>query len=134
MEDCQRASSRKSQAIWRNRFAVLKLGTTNNCCDCEADLPGDHREGEYARDSVTGLPRVNDTPKLVDDPLDDAFEFRQELQVYPPSLSPLFMLIGTLSGDERSTTDDEGGLGAGWKGRNPFGSGGFHHECVFREV
>lgn len=69
-------SGQKSQANLMNRFAALKLVTTDTCCDCEVDVPSDHREGEVAREGVNKVPRLDDTPQLVDDPLGDAFEVR----------------------------------------------------------
>ena len=79
-------SGQKSQAALRNRFAALKLGTTDSCCDYEKDSSIDHQDDEDAREGVAPVPRVDSTPHLIDDPLGDAFEVRKELQVCLPSL------------------------------------------------
>lgn len=116
MEDCKRTTGQKSQAVLRNRFAALKLGTTDTCCDCEIDLPSDDHGGAGVREGVVTMPRVDDIPGLVDDPLGDAFEIRKELQVCLLSLPSPFMLISTFSGDGRSAACDQRGLEAGGEG------------------
>ncbi|KAF6224723.1 hypothetical protein HO133_009916 [Letharia lupina] len=93
VEDRKRTGRQKSQVVWENRFAALNPGTTDTCCDCGSDLPSDHRDGEGARQGVATVPRTDDTPQLLDDPLGDAFEICKELQVYLPPLWSSFSLI-----------------------------------------
>lgn len=92
--NCKRTSGQKSQAALRNRFAALKLGTIDSRCDCETDLSTDHRDDEDAREGVATVPRIDNTPHLIDDPLGDAFEVHKELQVCLPSLTfPSILII-----------------------------------------
>ena len=66
---------RKLQASLENRFALLKLGTTDTGCDCESS----HLQDES--DAPSKASPVDNVPQLIDDPLGDAFETRRELQV-----------------------------------------------------
>lgn len=77
VEDCKQASEQKGRDALKNRYDLLKVGTTG-----AGDIEG-------ATEGLATVARVEDTPKLIDDPLGDAFEVRKELQVYlPPPSSP----------------------------------------------
>lgn len=84
VKDCRRTSEQNSRNALRNRFSLLKLGTTDASCDCERES-GSETDG--AREGLPTVPRVDDTPQLIDDSLCDAIEVYKELQVQPPSLS-----------------------------------------------
>lgn len=92
MEDCKRRSEHKGQEALKNRYALLKLGTTDTRRDYVTELASDT---EGATEGLATVQRVEDTPKLIDDPLGDAFEVCKELQVYLPSLSSPLSLISS---------------------------------------
>lgn len=99
VDDCKRTRRQESQDVFKNRFAALKLASTDISCDCEAEWPSDDCDREGARERAATEPLVEHTPQLIDDPLGDAFEIHQELQVYLPELSSPSTLIGTASGN-----------------------------------
>ena len=84
MEDCKRNNERKRLEKLRNRFAPLKLGTTDNSYDDGAESAS---ETQDAREGFATVPQVDDVPQLVDDPLGDAFAVCKELQVFGLSIS-----------------------------------------------
>ena len=83
MEDCKGASERKGRDALKNRYDLLKVGTTGAS------------ETEGATEGLATVARVEDTPKIINDPLGDAFEVCKELQVYPPSPSSPPSLISS---------------------------------------
>ena len=116
MEDCKRTSGDKAPAVLRNRFAALKVGTTETCCAPEEPLPS-HDHGEKSPgESDLVLRRGDDTPQLVDDILGDAIEIRKELQVQFLGTAMSLHADRMFPGDGRVAASDKGGVGAGRKG------------------
>ena len=115
MEDCKRTGGDKGPAVLRNRFAALKVGTTEACCAPEEPLPSHDREEKSAGESDLVIRRGDDTPQLIDDILGDAIEIRKELQVHVLGTAVNLHADGVFPGDGRVAASDEGGVGAGWK-------------------
>ena len=90
MEDCKRTNERKRLETLRNRFAPLKLGTTDNSYDDGIEPVSETKDARKRSDAV---PPVDDVPQLIYDPLGDAFAVCKELQVFGLSfLSPLALI------------------------------------------
>ena len=115
MEDCKRISGEKGPAVLKNRFAALKVGTTEACCAHEEPLPSHDREGKSAGESDLVLRRGDETPQLIDDILGDAIEIRKELQVHFLGTAMSLHADRMFLGDGRVAASDKGGGGAGWK-------------------
>ena len=115
VEDCKRTSRDKGPSVLRNRFAALKVGTTETCCTPEEPLPSSNHEETCARESDLVLRRCDDTPQLIDDILGDAIEIRKELQVHFLGNAMSLHADRIFPGDGRVASSDKGGVGAGWK-------------------
>ena len=115
MEDCKRTSGEKGPAVLRNRFAALKVGTTEACCAPEEPLPSPDDAEKSAGESDLVPRKGDDTPQLVDDILGDAIEIRKELQVHLLGAAMSLHADRMFPGDGRVAASDKGGVGAGWK-------------------
>ena len=83
-ESCKRAyPDRRSQdsqtSAPSNRFAVLNLGSLNGDCPSTDRLAESHWD-EHRKEDLAAVPR-GQAPRLTGDPLGDAFELREEIQV-----------------------------------------------------
>ncbi|KAI9880764.1 MAG: hypothetical protein M1830_000653 [Pleopsidium flavum] len=100
-ERCKRVSpdrplSSDSETVAVNRFTVLNLGNPKDDCACTEKTPNRQCE-EDREETLTATPRAKaTTPRLIDDPLGDAFELYKDIQ----EMSDL--LLGTNSAWEQA--------------------------------